>query len=93
MRPPALNLKQVGRAGVVLLIATAILASAVAISLSDRTVGSPVERIPSVKAVNAGLERCRALGTAAADDVQCRAVWAELRRRFFTSSAGVERTP
>ena len=93
MRSPALSLKRVGRAGAVLLIAAAILALAVVIRLSDRTVGPPAERIPSVNEVNAGLERCRALGTAAADDAQCRAVWAGLRRRFFASTAGVERAP
>ena len=83
MRPPALSLKQVGRAGAVLLVAVAILALAVAIRLSDRTVGPPAKQIPLVSSVNAGLERCRALGTAAADDAQCQAVWAQLRRRFF----------
>lgn len=93
MRPPALKLMQVGRAGAVLLVATAILALAVAIRVSDRSVGPPAERIRSVNSVNAGLERCRALGTAAADDVQCRAVWTELRRRFFASSASMERAP
>ena len=83
MRPPALSLKQIGRAGAVLLVAAAILGLAIAISLSDRSVGPPAERIPSVNAVNAGLERCRTLGTAAENDAECLATWAQLRRRFF----------
>jgi conjugative transfer region protein TrbK len=33
------------------------------------------------------LTRCRAIGLAAADDLGCKAVWTENRRRFFGSSA------
>jgi conjugative transfer region protein TrbK len=33
------------------------------------------------------LARCRAIGLAAADDANCKAAWAENRRRFFGSSA------
>ena len=33
------------------------------------------------------LARCRAIGLAAADDAECKAAWAENRRRFFGSSA------
>jgi conjugative transfer region protein TrbK len=33
------------------------------------------------------LARCRALGLAAADDADCKAAWAENRRRFFGSPA------
>ena len=33
------------------------------------------------------LARCRAIGLAAADDLGCKAAWAENRRRFFGSSA------
>ena len=33
------------------------------------------------------LTRCRGIGLAAADDLGCKAAWAENRRRFFGSSA------
>jgi conjugative transfer region protein TrbK len=33
------------------------------------------------------LARCRAIGLAAGDDADCKAAWAENRRRFFGSSA------
>ncbi len=32
------------------------------------------------------MERCQALGMAAANDAACQAAWAENRRRFFNDS-------
>ena len=92
MRPRVFNLEQVGRAGAVLLVAAAVITSALTIHLQDRQRPSAIP-IHAVDPVAVGLERCRGLGTAAADDAQCQAVWAELRRRFFAPPAGAERTP
>ena len=92
MRSRVFNMEQVGRAGALLLIVAAVIASAVTIHLGDRRKPSAVP-IHAVDPVSAGLERCRGLGTAAADDAQCQAVWTELRRRFFAPSARAERAP
>ena len=92
MRPRVFNLEQVGRAGAVLLVAAAVVASAVTIHLGNRRRPSAVP-VHAVNPVGAGLERCRGLGTAAADDAQCQAIWTDLRRRFFAPSARTERAP
>ncbi len=85
MRRPALNTRSLGRTGAVLLVSGAILASAISIHSADRSRGHAVPTGASGRAINAGLERCRNLGTAAENDAKCLAVWAQLRQRFFES--------
>ena len=83
MRRPALNARSLGRTGAVLLVAGAILASAISIHSADRSRGHAASTAAGAHSLNAGLERCRDLGTAAENDAECLAVWAQLRRRFF----------
>ena len=84
MRPPVLKLQRIGRAGAVLLVAVAILALAIAIRLSDRT-GRSNGRANIVGELRqtSGWSAVGALGTAAENDAECLATWAQLRRRFF----------
>ena len=89
MRRPTLNPRSLGRAGAVLLVAVAILASAISIHSADRSRGHAVPTGASGRAINAGLERCRDLGTAAENDAECLAVWAQLRRHFFETKPPV----
>ena len=89
MRRPALNARSLGRASAVLLVAVAILASAISIHSADRSRAHAAATAASSRTVTAGLERCRDLGTAAENDAECLAVWAQLRQRFFESKPPV----
>ncbi len=89
MRRPALNPRSLGRASAVLLVAAAILASAISIHSADRSHRLAAAPTAVLRDFNAGLERCRALGTAAENDAECLAVWAQLRQRFFESKPPV----
>ncbi len=92
MRRPALNPRSLGRLGAVLLVAGAILASAISIH-SDRSRAQAAATGASGRPINAGLERCRDLGTAAENDAECLALWAQLRQRFFESRPPVGARP
>ena len=85
MRRPALNARSLGRTGAVLLVAGAISAAAISIHSADRSRAHAAATAASSRTVNAGLERCRDLGTAAENDPECLAIWAQLRRHFFES--------
>ena len=89
MRRPALNPRSLGRTGAVLLVAGAILASAISIHSADRSRGHAASTAAGAHSINAGLERCRELGTAAENDAECLAVWSQLRRQFFNSKQQV----
>ncbi len=89
MRRPALNPRSLGRASAVLLVAGAILASAISIHSADRSHGRAAATAAGSRTINAGLERCRDLGTAAENDAECLAVWAQLRRHFFETKPQV----
>ena len=82
MGRPALNGQAIGRAGAVVLLAGAILASAISIHSADRG-RTPSAAAAGARTLNAGLERCRDLGSAAENDPECLAMWAQLRRHFF----------
>ena len=90
MRRPALNPRSLGRAGAVLLVAAAILASAISIHSADRSHRLLLRLQPPFSATSTpAMERCRDLGTAAENDAECLAVWAQLRQRFFESKPPV----
>ena len=89
MRRPALNARPLGRTGAVLLVAGAILASAVSIHSADRSRVRAQGAPGAPHSISAGLERCRDLGTAAENDTECLAVWAQLRRHFFETKPQV----
>ena len=89
MRRPALNPRSLGRASAVLLVAAAILASAISIHSADRSRGHAASTAAGPHSLNPGLERCRDLGTAAENDAQCLAVWSQLRRQFFDTKPQV----
>ena len=89
MRQPALNPRSLGRVGAGLLVAVVILASAISIHSADRSRAHAVATAAGAHSINAGLERCRDLGTAAENDAECLAVWAQLRRHFFDTKPQV----
>ena len=89
MRRPALNPRSLGRTGAVLLVAGAILASAISIHSADRSRAHNVHAAEGARTVSAGLERCRDLGSAAENDAECLAVWSQLRRHFFDTKPQV----
>ena len=93
MRRPALNARSLGRVDTALLVAGAILASAISIHSADRSRGHAASTAAGAHSLNAGLERCRNLGTAAENDAECLAVWAQLRQRFFESRLPVGARP
>ena len=93
MRRPTLNPRSLGGAGAVLLVAGAIMASAISIHSADRSRAHAAATAPSSRTINAGLERCRDLGTVAENDAECLAVWSQLRRHFFESRPPVGARP
>ena len=89
MRRPVLNPRSLGRTGAVLLVAVAVLASALSIHSADRSHRLAAAPTAVLRDFNAAMERCRDLGSAAENDAECLAVWAQLRRRFFESKPQV----
>jgi conjugative transfer region protein TrbK len=85
MRTRALNIRVAGRAAGYLLVAAAIIATAVRFdvrkSAPTPTAANPA---PSGEPLAAELARCQSIGIAAQSDVACAQAWAENRRRFFT---------
>ena len=93
MRRPALDPGSLGRTGAVLLVAGAILASAISIRSMDHSHRQAAGAVAGAHSLNAGLERCRDLGTAAENDAECLAVWAQLRRHFLDTKPPVGGRP
>ncbi len=81
-------IRRVGRAGAFALLGAVILISAI---LFHRERPTPVlpplsaspQAVAADKALDATLERCRAIARPQDVDDACRAAWAEMRRRFF----------
>jgi conjugative transfer region protein TrbK len=81
--------KTLSRTVAILLLAATLLACAVEVAHLRRTSESPAPS-PEVKAdpLAAELARCKALGTAAANDMACKAAWSKNRERFFAPPNG-----
>jgi conjugative transfer region protein TrbK len=83
LRP--LNIAMIGRAAGFVLIAAAIVATAISFHHDDARQNAPVSS-PAIQSdpLARELARCQAIGMAAQNDGSCEAAWAENRRRFFT---------
>lgn len=68
-----------------LVFAIALLATAIALNHREykATDPLPTRTLPSTDSLDAGLARCRALGTGAESDTACKAAWRANRERFF----------
>ena len=85
MRTRPLNIAMIGRAAGFVLVAAAIVATAISFHRDDGRRNAPVGS-PAIQSdpLARELARCQAIGVAAKDDAACEAAWAENRRRFFT---------
>ena len=85
MRAHPLNIATIGRAAGFVLVAGAIVATAISFHRDDAHRNAPVGS-PAIQNDPLALElaRCQAIGMAAQNDGSCEAAWAENRRRFFT---------
>jgi conjugative transfer region protein TrbK len=88
MRVHSLEIPAFGRALGLIAIVVALVLAAIRIHRGESFTPS-LPPAPSLSAdpLARELTRCRAIGLAAADDVGCKAAWAENSRRFFGSSA------
>jgi conjugative transfer region protein TrbK len=59
----------------------------------DHTPKPPLVPSHATNNLRAELLRCQLLGKAALDDASCSAVWAENRRRFFSTASKETRVP
>ena len=85
MRGRLLNFPAIGRAAGFVLVAVAIVATAVHFAHDPRSGRQrPTEVSTSADPLASEMRRCQALAMAAKDDAACEAAWAENRRRFFT---------
>jgi conjugative transfer region protein TrbK len=85
MRARPLNIPAIGRAAGFVLIAAAIVLTAIHFHREGATQSHATSPATShIDPLEAELARCQALGMAAENDTACEAVWAENRRRFFT---------
>jgi conjugative transfer region protein TrbK len=68
-----------------LVFAIALLASAIALRHREDKPADPLQTqtLPSTDSLDAGLARCKALGTGAETDAACRAAWRANRERFL----------
>lgn len=85
MRGRLFNLRAVARAAGFVLVAVAIVATAIHVGrheVAPRPAETAVE--PQTDPLVQEIIRCEALGMAAEQDARCNAAWAENRRRFFT---------
>ena len=88
MRVRSLETPAFGRAFGLITIVVALVLAAVGVHRGERLIPSaPPAPSLSSDPLARELTRCRAIGLAAADDLGCKAAWAENRRRFFGSSA------
>ena len=85
MRTRPLNIAMIGRAAGFVLVAGAIVATAISFHRDDARQNAPVNS-PAIQSdpLARELARCQAIGMAAQNDGSCEAAWAENRRRFFT---------
>lgn len=88
MRVHSLETRALGRAIGLLAIAVLVILAAIRINRGERFAlsFSPTPAL-SADPLSRELARCRAISLAAANDADCKAAWAENRRRFFGSSA------
>ena len=88
MRVHSLETRAFGRGLGLIAIALLVIMAALRIHRGESFTPS-LPPAPSLSADPLGRElaRCRAIGLAAADDADCKAAWAENRRRFFGLSA------
>ena len=86
MRTRPLNIAMIGRAAGFVLVAAAIVATAISFHRDDARRNAPVSS-PAIQSdpLARELARCQAIGMAAEDDAACKAAWTENRRRFFAS--------
>jgi conjugative transfer region protein TrbK len=68
-----------------LVFAIALLATAIAPNHREYKPADPLhtQTAPSADSLDAGLERCKALGTGAENDASCKAAWRANRERFL----------
>ena len=82
-----MNIKVLIRGVAYVVLAVALLATAIA--LNNRQYlpegALPAESSPATDNLDAELARCKALGTRAANDAGCKAVWQASRDRFLNS--------
>ena len=85
MRGRPLNIAMIGRVAGFVLVAGAIVATAISFHRDDGRRNAPVNS-PAIQSdpLARELARCQAIGMAAQNDSSCEAAWAENRRRFFT---------
>ena len=85
MRTCPLNIATIGRAAGFVLVAGAIVATAISFHRDDPRQNAPASS-PAIQSdpLARELARCQAIGMAAQNDSSCEAAWAENRRRFFT---------
>ena len=85
MRGRPLNIAMIGRAAGFVLVAGAIVATAISFHRDDPRRTAPASS-PAIQSdpLARELARCQAIGMAAQNDGSCEAAWAENRRRFFT---------
>ena len=85
MRCPWFKITTIGRAAGFVLVAAAIVATAISFHHDDARKTIPL-RPSSIQSdpLARELARCQTIGMAAKDDGPCEAAWAENRRRFFT---------
>ena len=88
MRVHSLETRAFGRGLGLIAIALLVIMAALRVHRGESFV-PPLPPAPSLSSdpLSHELARCRAIGLAAADDSNCKAAWAENRRRFFGSSA------
>jgi conjugative transfer region protein TrbK len=88
MRVHSLETRAFGRGLGLIAIALLVIMAALRIHRGESfTPSAPPAPSLSADPLGRELARCRAIGLAAADDANCKAAWAENRRRFFGSSA------
>jgi conjugative transfer region protein TrbK len=84
----SLEIRAFGRGLGLISIALLVILAAIRVHRGDGFIpSSPPAPSLSADPLGRELARCRAIGLAAADDADCKAAWAENRRRFFGSSA------
>ena len=76
-------IRRAGRAGAFAVLGAVILASAIRFHHDKPKPPPPTPEAGQDNALDATLERCRAITPPENVDAACRAAWAEVRRRFF----------
>jgi conjugative transfer region protein TrbK len=85
MRGRPLDIAAFGRAADFVLVAAAIIATAVRLDAHKAEPSlNTTPSAPTADPLAAELSRCQSIGMAAQNDSACASAWAENRRRFFT---------